>query len=127
MEDATDLQPAEDDVHIRREALERQAAIPLDRAAKPAEEEEDITNAYSAVLEVGLRGIDLSEERQPPARSRARSRLEIRIEMGAALWSDPLSCNRRDDGGEGLASPAYLVEARQLVRRYWEGAQRAIG
>jgi hypothetical protein len=102
-------------MNIGREAIKRQAAIQLNRAAKPPEEEEDIANADAAVFEVRLRGIDLPEEWQPASRSRACLRLEIRIEMSAGLWTDPLLRYRRDDVGERLASPTYLVEARSLV------------
>jgi hypothetical protein len=69
-------------------AIEHQTAVRWDRASKPAEEQEEVTDADTAVLEVRLGSTNLPKERPPARRSRAGFFLEVRIQVRTVIGLD---------------------------------------
>jgi len=91
------LEPAKDDVKMGCSAIEYQLGVYSSRASKPPEEQKNVADTDTMILEVRLSGIDLSKQGTPTRRPWAGLPLEVRVQVYAVQGSDPLIRNRGDD------------------------------
>jgi len=97
LRDATDLQPAEDDVQLGCLAHEAEPTANLLGSPKAAEEKEEISLLYFVAAQVTLRGAGLPEDRTPSRGARDRIAAQIRIEMRAVVAPDSAAGQVFDD------------------------------